>query len=48
MTSINKGFIVEHAKKEALEMIQIEMYIFICKLFMEELERINQRDQISF
>ena len=45
---INVKLIRDHATKEAMETVQIEMYIFICKLLMEELAKLNRKDQTSF
>ena len=44
---MNKEFIRDHAKREAMEQAQIEFYIFICKLLSKELEKISRKDRTS-
>lgn len=40
-------FIRDHASKEALDKIQIELYIFIQKLLINEINEISQKDRTS-
>ncbi len=45
--TVKSNFIREHASKEALQTIEIEMYIFICLLLKKELDKISQKDRTS-
>lgn len=49
MKKTNKkwDFIRDHANKEVLDMVQIELYIFIQKLLNDEIEEISQKDRTS-
>jgi len=47
MPIMNRKFIRDHANKAVMDSIQIEMFIFICCLLKDELEKTNQKDQTS-
>ena len=45
--AMNKKFIRDHANKAVMESIQIEMFIIICNLLRDELEKASQKDRTS-
>lgn len=47
MTKKSKGFIREHADKEVLDRVQIELYIFMLKLLKEEMDESSPTNQTS-
>lgn len=45
---MNNKFIRKHADMKVVDSMQIEMYIFICKLLLKkELEKISRKDRTS-
>ena len=44
---VNKKFIRDHADKAVMESIQIEMYIFIMALLIDEIAEISRKDRTS-
>ena len=43
----NRKFIRDHANKAVMESIQIELFIIICNLLRDELEKASRKDRTS-